>query len=66
MSDNDKIATTTQPANGRRKFLKAAGAGTAAILGAPYIGNAEAAKTTTWKVQAAWPGGFGLDIFKSW
>jgi hypothetical protein len=37
-----------------------------AILGALYIGNAEAAETTTWKVQAAWPGGIGLDIFKSW
>ena len=53
---------------GRRQFLKtaAATAGGAAILGAPYIANAEAGKTTTWKVQTSWPGGIGLDIFKEW
>lgn len=51
----------------RRQFLKgAAAAGGAAILGAPYISNAEAAKTTTWKVQTSWPGGIGLEIFKDW
>ncbi len=44
----------------------AATAGGAAILGAPYIGNAEAGKTTTWKVQTSWPGGIGLEIFKEW
>lgn len=53
---------------GRRQFLKtaAATASGAAILGAPYIANAEAGKTTTWKVQTSWPGGIGLDIFKEW
>jgi TRAP-type mannitol/chloroaromatic compound transport system substrate-binding protein len=52
---------------GRRQFLKTAAAtGGAAILGAPYIGNAEAGKTTTWKVQTSWPGGIGLEIFKEW
>jgi TRAP-type mannitol/chloroaromatic compound transport system substrate-binding protein len=51
----------------RRKFLKTtAVAGGAAALGFPYLGNAEKAKTTTWKVQTSWPGGIGLDIFKSW
>ncbi|MEJ2309942.1 MAG: TRAP transporter substrate-binding protein DctP [Gammaproteobacteria bacterium] len=53
---------------GRRRFLKttAAAAGGAALLGAPYIANAEAGKTTTWKIQTSWPGGIGLEIFKEW
>jgi len=55
----------------RRKFLKgvAVMGGTAAAvgaLGAPYIRNAEAATTTTWKIQTSWPGGIGLEIFKKW
>lgn len=52
----------------RRDFLKttATVVGAAAISGAPYIGNAEAAKTINWKIQTSWPGGIGLDIFKSW
>ena len=55
------------PAQPRRQFLKtAAAAGGSAILGAPFIGNAEAAKTTTWKIQTSWPGGIGLEIFKEW
>ena len=33
--------------NKRRKFLKTATASGAAVLAAPYIGNAEAAKTTS-------------------
>ncbi len=53
--------------NPRRRFLKAGAAvGGAAVLGAPFIGNAEAAKTTTWKIQTSWPGGIGLEIFKKW
>jgi len=44
----------------------AAAAGAVAITGAPYIRNADAAQTTTWKVQTSWPGGIGLDIFKDW
>ncbi len=53
---------------GRRSFLKstAAAAGGATILGAPWIRNATAADTTTWKIQTSWPGGIGLDIFKDW
>ncbi len=58
----------------RRKFLKGAAVmgGTAAAVGAvqtlgfPYIRDAEAAETTTWKIQTSWPGGIGLDIFKNW
>ena len=52
----------------RRKLLKTAGAaaGTAAIVGAPFIRNAAAAETTTWKVQTSWPAGVGLQTFKTW
>ncbi|MDY6980399.1 MAG: TRAP transporter substrate-binding protein DctP [Pseudomonadota bacterium] len=50
----------------RRHFLKASAAAGGAILAAPYIGNAEAAKTTTWKIQTSWPGGIGLEVFKDW
>ncbi len=57
----------------RRRFLKTAvatGGAAAALaaadqLGAPYIGTAKAA-TTTWKIQTSWPGGIGLETFKSW
>ncbi len=75
MNEKNKPETTTDQASGgsstnaasRRQFLRgAAAAGGAAILGAPYIGNAEAAKTTTWKIQTSWPGGIGLEIFKDW
>ena len=53
--------------NERRKFIqKTAAVGAATIVGAPFIGSAEAAKTTTWKIQTSWPGGIGLDIFKKW
>ena len=56
-----------KPEQTRRKFLKAsATAGAAAALGAPFIGNAQAQQTTTWKIQTSWPGGIGLDIFKEW
>jgi hypothetical protein len=38
----------------------------AAAVSAPYIRNAEAATTTTWKVQTSWPAGVGLNTFKDW
>ena len=53
----------------RRKLLKTAGAaaaGTAALVGAPFIRNAAAAETTTWKIQTSWPAGVGLQTFKTW
>ena len=57
----------------RRTFLKGAAAagGLAGVLaasdklGAPFIGTAKG-KTTTWRIQTSWPGGVGLEIFKSW
>ena len=55
----------------RRNFLKrstgvVAATGAASVLGLPYLRNAEAAKTTTWRIQTSWPGGIGLEIFKKW
>ncbi len=63
--------TSAELSSGRRSFLrKATGAavavGSAAVIGAPMIGNAQAAETTTWKIQTSWPGGVGLEIFKDW
>jgi len=52
----------------RRKFLKTAavaGGTAAAVTGFPYI-RTEAADTTTWKIQTSWPGGIGLEVFKTW
>ena len=66
-STDNEVSTTQSATGSRRQFLKgAAAAGGAAILGAPYIRDAEAAKTTTWKIQTSWPGGIGLEIFKDW
>ena len=58
----------------RRGLLEGAAVATGAVavataskgLGFPYIGNAEAAKTTTWRIQTSWPGGIGLKLFKDW
>jgi hypothetical protein len=49
----DPKAQTGKPADTTRRQLLTAGtvAGGALLLGAPYIRNAEAAKSTTWKVQ---------------
>ena len=65
---NAKQATPV-PHPARRQLLKTAGAaaaGPAAIFGAPFIRNAAAAETTTWKVQTSWPAGVGLQTFKTW
>jgi TRAP-type mannitol/chloroaromatic compound transport system substrate-binding protein len=47
----------------RRRFLTAAGGGALAM---PFVRNARAAETTTWRVQTSWPGGLGLKLFKDW
>jgi TRAP-type mannitol/chloroaromatic compound transport system substrate-binding protein len=67
------MTTTKQPRKpaskqaGRRRFLTTtAAAGATALLGAPFIGNAAAARTTTWKIQTSWPDGIGLEIFREW
>src|ERR1044071_8364430 len=73
MKDDSKAPESAAPggkpsAVSRRKFLGAAAATAAAgtITGAPYIRNAAAAQTTTWKIQTSWPAGVGLNTFKSW
>ncbi len=51
----------------RRKVLQgAAAAGAVAATGAPWIRDARAAETTTWRIQTSWPGGIGLEIFTNW
>ncbi|MGA7799552.1 MAG: substrate-binding domain-containing protein [Gammaproteobacteria bacterium] len=52
----------------RRKFLKSSAAlGATAVLGAPYIRNAEAAKGQVWKVQSVWDAGTtGYRLFEEW
>ncbi len=53
----------------RRDFLKKAAVTSAAVVAGTGLGfniNTAVAKGTTWKIQTSWPGGIGLDIFKSW
>lgn len=53
----------------RRKLLKGGamlGAATAGAVAMPHVRRAEAADTTTWKVQTSWPAGVGLATFKEW
>ena len=60
---------TEKPADSTRRKLITAGtaAGGALLLGAPYIRNAEAAKSTTWKVQSSWDAGTtGFKLFEAW
>ncbi len=72
MKDELKAADSAAPgekpaASSRRKFLTAAAAaGAGTIAGAPFIRDAAAAQTTTWRVQTSWPAGVGLTTFKSW
>lgn len=71
MQEKDVPAVKTTEKNGRRDFLK-----TAAVAGAtlaagsavgPFISNAEAAKTTVWKVQSTWDAGTsGYTLFENW
>lgn len=60
------MQNTTKPTNStkRRDFLKASAAASALTM--PFIGNAQAQSTTTWKIQTSWGGGIGLEIFKDW
>ncbi|MEJ2347336.1 MAG: twin-arginine translocation signal domain-containing protein, partial [Gammaproteobacteria bacterium] len=70
MTDTKKPRTDEPAATGssRRKFLKsAAAAGGVALLGAPYIRNAEAARGHVWKVQSTWDAGTtGYKLFEAW
>lgn len=63
--ESKNAAPVTMPS--RRRVLKTAAiAGSAAIVGAPFIRDAAAAETTVWKVQTSWPAGVGLQTFKTW
>jgi len=72
MKDDQKAPeAAAQPqksaASSRREFLTvAAAAGAGTIAGAPFIRDAAAAQTTTWRVQTSWPAGVGLATFKAW
>ena len=58
-----------QKGTSRRVFLKTAAATGGVLAASSTIGfNIRTAKaqTTTWRVQTSWPGGIGLEIFKSW
>lgn len=50
----------------RRRFIGAAAAGGTAAIAMPFIANAQAGKTTTWRIQTSWPAGVGLDFFMKW
>ena len=57
--------------NERRKFLKTAAVAGATLaagsLAAPLIRNAEAAKSTVWKMQSTWDAGTsGYTLFEEW
>ena len=69
MTEKSKTADTKQQTDTARRHLLTAGtlAGGALLLGAPHIRNAEAAKTTTWKVQSSWDAGTtGFKLFEDW
>jgi len=68
VTDQSKDKTQAGNTSNRRSFLKqTAIAGGAAIVGAPFIGNAEAAKGKTWKVQSTWDAGTtGYALFEAW
>ena len=67
MSEKKKDGQRETQRVSRRRFLRTAVAGGAAVavVGFPHIRTA-AAKTTTWKIQTSWPGGIGLKLFKDW
>lgn len=58
--------------NPRRDFLKktiqtTAAVGAVTVAGAPFISTAQAAKTTTWKIQSVWDAGtVGYTLFDEW
>jgi len=71
MKDDKKSTIVTGEAkksNSRRNFIKSAAAvGGSAIVGAPFIGNAVAAKGQTWKIQTTWDAGTtGYTLFEKW
>ena len=68
VSSEQKVQPEESTDTFRRRILKAGTlAGGTLLLGAPHIRNAEAAKTTTWKVQSSWDAGTtGFKLFEEW
>jgi TRAP-type mannitol/chloroaromatic compound transport system substrate-binding protein len=67
MAIDRSVIPAKQAAPTRRTLLKSGGVAVAgAALSAPFIRDAQAAETTTWKVQTSWPAGVGLQAFKNW
>src|SRR3569832_1747626 len=66
-SDRSVTKGIAEAASTRRGLLKSGGAvaAGAVALSAPWVRNAQAAETTTWKVQTSWPAGVGLQTFKT-
>ncbi|HET6620847.1 MAG TPA: TRAP transporter substrate-binding protein DctP [Dongiaceae bacterium] len=58
--------STTSKISRRRLLTGTAVAGATAAVAAPWVRNAAAADTITWKVQTSWPAGVGLQTFKDW
>lgn len=67
MKDEKKSKKGIEATTSRRKFLKSVAAvGGATVLGAPFIGNAEAAKGHKWKIQTTWDAGTtGYTLFEN-
>ncbi len=64
-SANRHDGSTREP--GRRRFLKAAAAGSAAAVAAPWIGNAQAQEGIRIRMQSSWqPGTVGYRTFEAW
>lgn len=60
---------THSPHPSRRAFIKTAAisAASAPVLAAPFVQNAVAAATTTWKIQSTWDAGtVGYSAFEEW
>ena len=65
-TDGARVDGTKPASPGRRAFLRAAAAG-AAVLAAPHVRNAEAARSHVWKVQSTWDAGTtGYRLFEAW
>ena len=63
---NRKSESVEEKTSSIRRGLLKTGLG-AALIGAPFIRNAQAAKTTTWKVQTSWDAGTtGYKLFEEW
>src|SRR6185312_2686446 len=59
-------AKLRSPLPTRRKFLGTMAAVGGGAVAMPYVRDAQAAETISWKVQTSWPAGVGLNTFKTW